>query len=238
MAMAAASTRWTRSPCGSSWMISRVSWRICVPSRANERRRLELSPRSSGQTGASWTSSWRTGRNNPPQLHHRTDSPPVKLQVRNALVENPLGRIAKAPLRSVLVQHGAVPSNVTPRRVRRTIAIRVPMCVQRAAADVKNGSADVDERHAAGVRLHAEVSVHMDLRVAVDLVEPARLVICLPIEQQKVARRIGEPRGLDVIHLFPVPFVVQDVPVERRGIARSEERRVGKECRSRWWPDN
>ena len=34
-----------------------------------------------------------------------------------------------------------------------------------------------------------------------------------------VARRIGEPRRLNVIHLFPVPLVVQNIPVERRRVA-------------------
>src|SRR5688572_21234980 len=207
MTPGAALTSWTRSRCGSSWMTTRVSSRICVRQHAKARRRLETSPPSSGQIGAVSTTSWRTGRNNPPQLHHRTDSTPVEIQIRNAFLETPLRRIPEAPLGAVLVQHRAVPPNVAPRRVCRPITIGVPLCVQRAAADVKHRSADVDERHAAGMRLHAEVAVHVDLRVAVDLVEAAQLVIPPPIEQEKVAGRIGEPRRLDMIHLFPVPLV-------------------------------
>src|SRR5438876_6701204 len=30
----------------------------------------------------------------------------------------------------------------------------------------------------------------------------------------------------------------QEAVVEREQLVRSEERRVGKECRSRWWPDH
>ena len=34
-------------------------------------------------------------------------------------------------------------------------------------------------------------------------------------------------------------ITLADVPAEElEGIARSEERRVGKECRSRWWPEH
>src|SRR5688572_19667699 len=196
-------------------MNTREWWRSCARPHANARRRFEASPRSSGRTGSLWRGSWLTARNNSPQLHHRTNRSPVEIQIRNAFVETPLRRVAEAPLRPVLVEHGAVPSNVTPGRIGGAIAIGVPLRVQRAAADVKDGSADIDKRHAAGMRLHTEVAVHVDLRVAVDLVEAAQLVIRLTIEEEEIPRRIREPRRLDVIHLFPVPFVVQDVPVER-----------------------
>ena len=36
--------------------------------------------------------------------------------------------------------------------------------------------------------------------------------------------------------LEPVPVVVAAQDINKRGTVRSEERRVGKECRSRWSP--
>src|SRR5437868_14197168 len=44
--------------------------------------------------------------------------------------------------------------------------------------------------------------------------------------------------GDDVDHaLVEIVAAEVRVPVRRLHLERSEERRVGKECRSRWWPD-
>src|SRR3989441_13324581 len=50
---------------------------------------------------------------------------------------------------------------------------------------------------------------------------------------QRLPRTIGTPAALMHI-LMGVPLTPREA--ERKGLVRSEERRVGKECRSRWSP--
>src|SRR5687767_15207847 len=72
----------------------------------------------------------------------------------------------------------------------------------------------------------------------------------LPICQRTIALSLpghGRPR---TVHIFPGPYgrVQHPLPVEAAPTrvdgeihalqSRSEERRVGKECRSRWWPES
>ena len=47
-----------------------------------------------------------------------------------------------------------------------------------------------------------------------------------------------KPRETVIVMITPTQILVQGEPVisTQEVIDRSEERRVGKECRSRWWP--
>src|SRR5256885_14304871 len=58
----------------------------------------------------------------------------------------------------------------------------------------------------------------------------------------RAGRQPGAPAHAAARHRGPgrEPDAVAPGPVQGlgRGLRRSEERRVGKECRSRWWPDH
>src|SRR2546429_5741196 len=82
---------------------------------------------------------------------------------------------------------------------------------------------DVPERHRVLVFLQADVALGI---AAVTRVrgELARLYLGLPIRAAQLI--------LD--HLHAVEPVLDVIAIHHE--TRSEERRVGKECRSRWWP--
>src|SRR5207248_8297124 len=57
----------------------------------------------------------------------------------------------------------------------------------------------------------------------------------LPIYQPEGVSEMHAPSELDAL-LPRADFVILTIPHTPE--TRSEERRVGKECRSRWWPDH
>src|SRR5690554_7799415 len=64
----------------------------------------------------------------------------------------------------------------------------------------------------------------------------SHLLLALKVPGRKVARYLAEQRRERYPMLREIFRSEQDILLE--GDPRSEERRVGKECRSRWWPDH
>ena len=116
------------------------------------------------------------------------------------------------------------------------------------AARVPGGSALTVDRDIFSAAVHERVTSHP--RITVERGEVAELpspgiVATGPLTSSKLAETIRRRLGLDALAFYDAiaPIVAHDsidydvvFRASRYGKERSEERRVGKECRSRWSP--
>src|SRR5262245_38373872 len=122
------------------------------------------------------------------QIHDRTNGIPVEIDRCDACVEGPLRCEPETPFGTIQVDHIALPAAVAPRSFSRCVPVETSLSMEGSATDVVHGEPDVEERNLRSKGLQTKVSVDVDLRNPIDLVEPAQLLVAVPVEQEKVAR--------------------------------------------------
>ena len=132
---------------------------------------------------------------------------PVEGEERGTTIDLSFRRKSQTPAISVVVDDVTLPADVTPWRIARARVVHTSHGVQRASTDVIDRSANINNRYVGRVGFHAEVTIDMNLRNPIDLIESPELLRGLSVEQEEISRRIREQRRTDRVDDLAVPGI-------------------------------